>query len=373
MFAIEYATLFDLINPGLAALDLPIPLGGTSNHFRVETLRRVGAWDAWNVTEDADLGMRLAFAGARVGALASSTAEEAPAEFAAWFRQRVRWQKGWMQTLIVHSRRPLRFARALGRSRALAALALIGGSTLGGLFGPPLFFAALWRAASGQLGAASVWQIFGDVAIYLLALSGLMTMAVPGLTAMRRRRHRGAPEHPRDPAALLRNDLRRDLGGAVRSGDPAAPLGQDRTRREARRGGPGRRRCRSFRGRSAGVRSRYRCGPDRPACRNACRAPWSAPVLEPGFAGASSGASRPLRAAGEIRSRVDIAADANAGIRPGDAEKTFAMGTAAHVRGRDRRGGIAGAHFRRRKACGKRKRRAPYRAVRQQIHSAYPN
>ena len=76
MFAIEYATLFDLIDPGLAALDLPIALGGTSNHFRVETLRRVGGWDAWNVTEDADLGMRLAFAGARVGALASSTARK---------------------------------------------------------------------------------------------------------------------------------------------------------------------------------------------------------------------------------------------------------------------------------------------------------
>jgi len=188
MFAIEYATLFDLINPGLAALDLPIPLGGTSNHFRVRTLRCVGAWDAWNVTEDADLGMRLAFAGARVGALASSTAEEAPAALTAWFRQRVRWQKGWMQTLIVHSRRPLRFARALGRSHALAALALFGGSTLGGLFGPPLFFAAAWRAASGQLGVATVWQIMGDLAIYMLALSGLMTMTIPGLTAMRRRR-----------------------------------------------------------------------------------------------------------------------------------------------------------------------------------------
>ena len=128
-------------------------------------------WDAWNVTEDADLGMRLAYAGVRVGALASSTAEEAPAELAGWFRQRVRWQKGWMQTLIVHSRRPLCFARALGPWRALAALALIGGSTLGGLFGPPLFFAALWRAVSGQLGAATVWHIAGDLAIYLLAIS----------------------------------------------------------------------------------------------------------------------------------------------------------------------------------------------------------
>jgi glycosyltransferase XagB len=78
LFAIEYAVLFDFINPGLAALDLPIALGGTSNHFRTRTLRRVGGWDAWNVTEDADLGLRLARFGARVGALASDTSEEAP-------------------------------------------------------------------------------------------------------------------------------------------------------------------------------------------------------------------------------------------------------------------------------------------------------
>ncbi len=193
MFAIEYGALFDLINPGLAALDLPIALGGTSNHFRVETLRRVGGWDAWNVTEDADLGMRLAFAGARVGTLASSTGEEAPADFRGWFPQRTRWQKGWMQTLIVHSRRPLRFVRAVGATRALAALGLVGGSALGGLFGPPLFIAAVWRALSGQLGAATVCQLAGDVAIYLLAITGLMTMAIPGLAAMRRRRIAARP------------------------------------------------------------------------------------------------------------------------------------------------------------------------------------
>ena len=69
----EYAALFDIINPGLAALDAPIALGGTSNHFRAEVLRRVGGWDAWNVTEDADLGLRLARFGRRVGALDSDT------------------------------------------------------------------------------------------------------------------------------------------------------------------------------------------------------------------------------------------------------------------------------------------------------------
>src|SRR5208282_610664 len=125
MFAIEYAALFDLINPGLAALGLPIALGGTSNHFRTRTLRRVGGWDAWNVTEDADLGIRLAREGARVGALLSDTGEEAPNDLGAWFGQRVRWQKGWMQTLIVHSRHPAKFVGALRPARAMAAAALI--------------------------------------------------------------------------------------------------------------------------------------------------------------------------------------------------------------------------------------------------------
>jgi glycosyltransferase involved in cell wall biosynthesis len=97
MFAVEYAALFELVNPGLSALDLPVALGGTTNHIRTATLRRVGGWDAWNVTEDADLGLRLARFGARVGALDSETAEEAPNELANWFRQRSRWQKGWMR------------------------------------------------------------------------------------------------------------------------------------------------------------------------------------------------------------------------------------------------------------------------------------
>ena len=97
LFAIEYAILFDVINPGLCALDLPIPLGGTSNHFRVRSLVAVGAWDEWNVTEDADLGVRLSRFGYRVKALDSDTWEEAPFEVGNWFRQRVRWQKGWMR------------------------------------------------------------------------------------------------------------------------------------------------------------------------------------------------------------------------------------------------------------------------------------
>ncbi|MGO4869020.1 MAG: glycosyltransferase family 2 protein [Roseiarcus sp.] len=156
-------------------------------HFRARTLRRVGGWDAWNVTEDADLGIRLAREGARVGALASDTWEEAPNDLRGWFRQRVRWQKGWMQTLIVHSRHPVRFVRALGPARALAAAALIAGSVFGGLFGPALFLETLWRAFRGDLAGASLGRVLGDVAIYTLMASGLMTVLVPALVAMRRR------------------------------------------------------------------------------------------------------------------------------------------------------------------------------------------
>ena len=192
MFAVEYAALFDLINPGLAALDLPIALGGTSNHFRTRTLRRVGGWDAWNVTEDADLGIRMARFGARVGALASDTSEEAPNDLKNWFRQRVRWQKGWFQTLIVHSRRPIRLSRELGGRRALAAGALVAGTVLGGLFGIPLLADALSRPFRSGLGLGGPLADAEDVVTYILTLSGVQVIVIPAFVAMHRRGMKGA-------------------------------------------------------------------------------------------------------------------------------------------------------------------------------------
>ena len=188
LFAMEYAALFDIINPGLAALDAPIALGGTSNHFRAEALRRVGGWDAWNVTEDADLGLRLARFGSRVGALESDTCEEAPADFRNWFSQRRRWLKGWMQTLAVHTRSPRRLFRELGAARAFAALALMLGAALGGLLGPALAVWALWRVLAGQLLAApTVWQGVGDGLALALLLSGLLAIIIPVALALRGR------------------------------------------------------------------------------------------------------------------------------------------------------------------------------------------
>jgi glycosyltransferase XagB len=94
---VEYSALFDAILPALARLGLPVPLGGASNHFRRDTLIAVGGWDPFNVTEDADLGFRLARRGWRTTVAASTTWEEAPAGFRVWFRQRTRWMKGWSQ------------------------------------------------------------------------------------------------------------------------------------------------------------------------------------------------------------------------------------------------------------------------------------
>jgi hypothetical protein len=97
LYAIDYATLFEVINPGYANMKLPLPLGGSSNHFRTGALRAVGGWDAWNVTEDADLGLRLARFRYRAATFDSETLEEVPAAIPAFLRQRTRWLKGWMR------------------------------------------------------------------------------------------------------------------------------------------------------------------------------------------------------------------------------------------------------------------------------------
>lgn len=103
-FAVEYAALFEVTLPAMARLGLPFPLGGTSNHFRVEILRSIGGWDAWNVTEDADLGFELWRAGWRLGVLRRPTYETPPGPLHDWLPQRVRWLKGYMQTWGVHTR-----------------------------------------------------------------------------------------------------------------------------------------------------------------------------------------------------------------------------------------------------------------------------
>ncbi len=120
LFAAEYCGQFGIMLPGLARWGFPMPLGGTSNHFRRSVLWEIGGWDAFNVTEDADLGLRLARRGIKCATVTSRTYEEAPVTALAWFRQRTRWMKGWMQTFLVHNRRPSGLLGDLGPTNFIA-------------------------------------------------------------------------------------------------------------------------------------------------------------------------------------------------------------------------------------------------------------
>jgi cellulose synthase/poly-beta-1,6-N-acetylglucosamine synthase-like glycosyltransferase len=145
LFTLDYSLWFDLMLPGLEKLNIPIPLGGTSNHFRIDVLRELNAWDPFNVTEDADLGIRLTQKGYRVGLVDSTTYEEANCSQSNWVRQRSRWIKGYMQTLLVHTRRPIHLYKTIGPLGVLGFIFFIGGTMLSGLLNP-LFWAifAVW-------------------------------------------------------------------------------------------------------------------------------------------------------------------------------------------------------------------------------------
>jgi cellulose synthase/poly-beta-1,6-N-acetylglucosamine synthase-like glycosyltransferase len=155
MFTLEYSSWFDDMLPGLDGHELPVPLGGTSNHFRIDMLREIGGWDPYNVTEDADLGIRAAVRGRKVAVIDSTTFEEANMRIGNWIRQRSRWIKGYMQTTLVHSRHPVRLARAIGLKQLLAFALLIAGTPLTFLIAPILWAFTLtslvWPSVLGAL------------------------------------------------------------------------------------------------------------------------------------------------------------------------------------------------------------------------------
>ncbi len=147
MFTLEYSLWFDFYLPALEALKIPIPLGGTSNHFKMDVLREANAWDPFNVTEDADLGVRLTQRGYRVGVANSTTFEEANSHVGNWIRQRSRWFKGYMQTYLVHMRKPVELYRSLGHTGFWGFQFFVGGNILTALSLPfMLVMFAYWLA-----------------------------------------------------------------------------------------------------------------------------------------------------------------------------------------------------------------------------------
>jgi glycosyltransferase XagB len=196
-FAIEYTALFDAVLPALARHGLPVPLGGTSNHFPRSVLEAAGGWDPYNVTEDADLGLRLARFGWRVEVLASTTWEEAPATWRTWVAQRTRWQKGWMQTYFVHMRQPARLWREVGPVSWSWFQIVLGGGILSALAHPFFYALLIWRWSAGRLAPplsegveAWLWWI----GLANLTASALATIVV-ALLALERRGRRDLFAH----------------------------------------------------------------------------------------------------------------------------------------------------------------------------------
>lgn len=190
-FTLEYAALFGGLLPALAWLGMPIPLGGTSNHFRRRALDALGAWDAHNVTEDADLGMRIARSGCRVDVLWSETQEEAPAQLGVWLRQRTRWQKGFMQTWAVHMRRPYRAFGQLGPFGFIGVNAVIGGHVVSALLHPfclTLVIYAAWGGSLWRVPLTSIETVVVAAAVFNLAFGYVTALVLAAVAVMRQGR-----------------------------------------------------------------------------------------------------------------------------------------------------------------------------------------
>jgi len=161
MFAFEYAALFRALLPFLAKRRLVLPLGGTSNHFRRSALEAVGGWDPYNVTEDADLGLRLIRFGYRTEMISRPTFEDAPEAIGTWLPQRTRWFKGWIQSYLVHMRAPLALWRELGPASFLTCQILFAGMILSAI-GHPIFLGTIAYILTriGEGADLDGWQAF---------------------------------------------------------------------------------------------------------------------------------------------------------------------------------------------------------------------
>lgn len=129
-FTAEYGLWFGYLLPGMMTTTSPIPLGGTSNHLRRDVLDEIGAWDPFNVTEDADLGLRIDASGYHTAVIDSATLEEANSDPINWIRQRSRWYKGYLQTWLVHIRQPVKLFRILGPRSFLRFTLVLAGTPI---------------------------------------------------------------------------------------------------------------------------------------------------------------------------------------------------------------------------------------------------
>ena len=188
MFTLEYSYWFDYMLPGLDTLDIPIPLGGTSNHFKLDKLLELGGWDPFNVTEDADLGLRAYSKGYKVSIVNSTTYEEANNEPFNWIRQRSRWIKGYMQTYLVHMRNPVKLYRKVGLKGFLGFNFFIGATPLTFLIYPVLLFVFFMYVV---FDFAFISQLFPNwvlfISIFNLLIGNVLMVYINMMAVFKRR------------------------------------------------------------------------------------------------------------------------------------------------------------------------------------------
>lgn len=187
-FTVEYATWFRMFLPGIARLGFVVPLGGTTLFFRRAALEGLGGWDAHNVTEDADLGVRLARHGYRTELIEAVTYEEANCRALPWVRQRSRWLKGYAMTWAVHMRDPVRLWRELGTKRFLGVQILILGSLSQYLLAPILwsFWITLFGGWHPIASNMTPWMLWPMMAVF--TLSEVVNISA-GMWAVRSEQH----------------------------------------------------------------------------------------------------------------------------------------------------------------------------------------
>ena len=163
LFAFEYGALFRGLLPFLSRFNLFIPLGGTSNHFRLSILREVGGWDPYNVTEDADLGLRLHRYGYQTKTIDRPTLEDAPEELGIWLKQRTRWFKGHMQTWMISLRHPTTLISEIGWPSFIISQIMLGGIVVSALAHPILIASVVFVGALYAFGTP-LSTVFSPVA-----------------------------------------------------------------------------------------------------------------------------------------------------------------------------------------------------------------
>ncbi|MBT0159152.1 glycosyltransferase [Candidatus Bathyarchaeota archaeon A05DMB-2] len=195
-FSIEYSYWYDYYLSGLDKTDTPIPLGGTSNHFKIDQLRELGGWDPYNVTEDADLGVRISRRALTTKMLDSYTYEEATVTVQNWIRQRSRWYKGHVQTYLVHMRYPRKLLQDLGWKKFFLFQLTFGGAIFMPIINPFLWFiAALSIFTPWTLSALGVLEFLPIqfICLFNLFVGNTVYLLLYAITCLQKKKYGSIP------------------------------------------------------------------------------------------------------------------------------------------------------------------------------------